>query len=1155
MHRFVLLASLVLVGILFLLSWAVSEGPQSECFIVSESGSYSLANDIVGAPFDAPELPFGGKACIKINSSNVDLDCKGHRITNEGFFDTAGILISGPVSNVKVSNCVVDKYEYDFYIKSSSNGFFVNNTAITRLFHGHDSHFAIVLSDSNEFHNNSVSSETMSFAKAFGLESSSNNIFSGNDISHSGTAFYLDYSQGNVFNRNYAHDNEYNGFTLGSSDSNNISHNSVENSVYGIYLIDSNSNNIEGNAISNSNFSNIMVDQSNSNSIIGNNFSNSEVSVSVENSNGNNFDNNRIFQNNESAFKVGSAVSNSFARNTIYENSLGFGLYSGAEGNSFISNVLYNNSRGFEVMSCSNNEYTGNIVHDAEFEGFYFKNSSDNKITDNTVYGVINATGILLESSTDNNISQNTVHSSDAGIGFMQGSGSNFIFGNTVFNNSRSGIQLESSSSKNQLKENVVYTNQYNGISVDESPNNNIENNVAFQNGQSGIFVLSSPDSRITSSKAYNNFFAGIVVIGSQRVNISDNIAYNNNPASVTFFGEITGGIAIFDSSNIAVQRNFVSNNSQYGIGLLSSTGNFVKSNSIINNSMYGIYVDRGVTNQSSGIPSDNNRFSNNEINNQRTGYGFYIKNSTDNALENDHFFRNNFDFFINATKPINIKLIKENFDAPEGKYENNTMLSINDTLKAVDSYSIRWAQNSTTTKIPAGTFTLKKFVNMTTSYPYLEIDSITWHWTDKDVQDADEKSIQLWSYNNTWNLENFTLNTTTNSLNISNVNASFYGLVYATPRPSDCRYVSISINFTPACDGNNVVVSAGGSLLSLANVTVIREGGIIASGLTDSVGKFTFNGTGQSADMYVEKNRTPDTCYSVPGAGKFTVNLKNPADCGRPECTVNSDCPSGQVCTSNKCTPSTTLECTNDTDCQNGRVCQNGKCVEQLPPTGEGCTSDDNCTAEQFCSAESCIPVATEACGHIVNHAWVPYECCSNADCASSGQGCEDNKCVARGGNYSIVGANIGYIGQTATFTAYLDSEPLANADIKVTMPDGSFEVLTADSDGNVSFLVAETGAYTIDLMVNDNAEYTLILTSLSSSSIAPGGIPLSLGFLAQAGVLLVFVVFVIAVLAFLVYYFFIGGKGGEKGTLKKQKKKRKKEVEEAQMTVEPEQ
>jgi hypothetical protein len=61
--------------------------------ILTESGSYCLAQDLF--------------APISIQGSNIDLDLNGHRIFLMGIINTAGVIIDGGVSNVRVRNGLI----------------------------------------------------------------------------------------------------------------------------------------------------------------------------------------------------------------------------------------------------------------------------------------------------------------------------------------------------------------------------------------------------------------------------------------------------------------------------------------------------------------------------------------------------------------------------------------------------------------------------------------------------------------------------------------------------------------------------------------------------------------------------------------------------------------------------------------------------------------------------------------------------------------------------------------------------------------------------------------------------------------------------------------------------------------------------------------
>jgi len=1092
MHRYALLAFVILVGIIAVLAWAASTpGPVSSCMVIDEPGDYYLDRDIVGAnPY-----PGGTASCIRITSSDVNFDCKGHNITNDGTSSSIGIFVGGQNenvqnSNVTVQNCIVKNYENDFFDRKMSDSVFKNNNASADV--------------TNQWITDNGGNIIFGYFICVGFDSqnSNSNRYEGNSVSNCEVGFAMN-SSDNVFANNIVTHN-YIGFSAVTSTGNNFRNNNIVNNIGGIELSDSSFNNITNNNISNSlalPYTAAVIAQSvwsfsENNTFEGNIVNGTWIGFSI-------LGGLNILTNNKiSNLK---AISNT--------SGLGIQLYSD-KGSILTSNEIINIDGSCLEVNSPNNNIVNNIIHDCGETGITVRTPFNN-ISGNSVYRTGSIGIFFLENANNNTISGNTVHDNNASsFIFSGGVGQNKIIGNTAYK-SQLGFEFEEWCFDNDVSDNVVYQTEKDCIEFKRCNNNNIINNTGFSCDLTGLILIDSTNNLISGNRFFNNLFGGIVVFNETRSTIVDNVVYGNNPSGMMFFGMLSGGILVGGGKNNVIRNNIVYNNSQFGIGLESvltqypgTTENIISWNKVSNSSLYGIYVDS----------SDNNNFSNNEIFDQRKATGTYMINSTGTVLENEHFYRNGFDFTINSTiQTMDIKLKKVEFDAPAGIFENHTTLSINDTLRKGDSYSIRWATNST--KPPEGRFSVKrKYVNMSTSVDLL-IDAITWHWNDADTEGAIEDSFELWTYNGSWNImKDFIVNTTTNSLNVSNVNASFYGLLYANATAGDCQFITISLNFTPGCDQNTVALTAANSPLSLANITVLREGNIIASGSTDSMGKFFFNGTGASADIYVNKLRTATTCYSVPGAGKFSVNLKSPADCGKPGCDDTTDCPSGQVCTSGICT--TPPECTKNEDCAAGNICINGHCARKEPQTG-GCVSDDNCTVEQYCFSGNCTEVVTETCGVIRNHAWIPYECCADSDC-TSGKACQDNKCA--GVSYDLTGPSSAYLGDNITLTAYRNSQPYANAKIIVTNPVKSTDVLTTDASGNAMVNLTQTGAYVIDLQVNNNTAKTLVLTSLPKQ--APSGQPLTIQGLVQIGLLLAFILLVGAVMAFLVYYFFIGGK-----------------------------
>ncbi len=132
--------------------------------------------------------------------------------------------------------------------------------------------------------------------------------------------------------------------------------------------------------------------------------------------------------------------------------------------------------------------------------------------------------------------------------------------------------------------------------------------------------------------------------------------------------------------------------------------------------------------------------------------------------------------------------------------------------------------------------------------------------------------------------------------------------------------------------------------------------------------------------------------------------------------CTVNGDCPSGQVCKTGTCTVGTT-GCTTNADCSSGQTCKSGKCetttattctapmMGQAPPCEqkklccalEGlqgtclspsecerqftslCTTNKQCPAGMYCSSQKCVAFSSCAGGIACPNG---FRCDTNNNC-----------------------------------------------------------------------------------------------------------------------------------------------------------------------------
>ncbi len=100
----------------------------NSCVNISQSGSYVLSSDLFGAPnaiqtetFTFSKQPY----CLKIESSNVDLDCLNHSIFSTDPLDFFAIIVTGNESfnlnNITIRNCRTSGYLSSVFLKSNNN--------------------------------------------------------------------------------------------------------------------------------------------------------------------------------------------------------------------------------------------------------------------------------------------------------------------------------------------------------------------------------------------------------------------------------------------------------------------------------------------------------------------------------------------------------------------------------------------------------------------------------------------------------------------------------------------------------------------------------------------------------------------------------------------------------------------------------------------------------------------------------------------------------------------------------------------------------------------------------------------------------------------------------------------------------------------------
>jgi hypothetical protein len=285
-----------------------------------------------------------------------------------------------------------------------------------------------------------------------------------------------------------------------------------------------------------------------------------------------------------------------------------------------------------------------------------------------------------------------------------------------------------------------------------------------------------------------------------------------------------------------------------------------------------------------------------------------------------------------------------------------------------------------------------------------------------------------------------------------------------------------MEVDVNVGCDQNIITITGDGNPLPGVIVKVLKDGTKYED-TTNSKGEFKFTELDGKVDIYITANgkeyKSGGKCYRTPS--KFSVTLKTSAEC--------------VVCGDGKKEP--TEECEEDADCAENYTCENCKCVAKPKPSPEpkppGCKSNDDCAVTEECSAGDCIPVPEGTCGIVENHEWFDYECCKDEDCVKKYNEeyiCESNKCVLE--EYDLQGKG-GFAGDSSTVTATLDGDLLANTDVRVTKPDGSYEVMTTDDNGQIKVALLQAGDYKVDLLVNGTLKKSITVKALPKTPVEP--------------------------------------------------------------------
>jgi len=411
------------------------------CMVINSSGEYELTKNAQGAPNDVTNMPGITKVCILIAVSNVDFNCSGYNITNDGTLNAAGIAVNGSsainYTNVTISNCPsVTQYEDGVYIYDSAYDVVRNVTAHNSTAFG----FQLGATTYITLHNNTAHNNSM-------------------------MGFHLPSSSYNTLQNNFAYNNTQYGFYLYTlSDSNNLTNNTAYNNTDGFYVYDSGSNVFDNNTA----YRNVRGFH-----LAATGMCTLSNNTAYENQNG--------FYIAENG--LGGSSNNDLYDNVAHDNTQhGFYIRGESDNNDLYWNTAYGNAAdGFQVYDSDNTRFAGDEAR-GNARGFYFDLSNGVSVAESSSHSNSNTGLRILYSEVEINDTS-----------FHNNSGYDFFAQSTAF------LSTVNMTNCSFLNPSGTYEN-YSTLSINDSVNANTFYSINWTTNSSGI-----PDTHISFAEKFVN--------------------------------------------------------------------------------------------------------------------------------------------------------------------------------------------------------------------------------------------------------------------------------------------------------------------------------------------------------------------------------------------------------------------------------------------------------------------------------------------------------------------------------------------------------------------------------------------------------------------------------------------------------------------------
>ncbi|MFH0884353.1 MAG: right-handed parallel beta-helix repeat-containing protein [Candidatus Micrarchaeota archaeon] len=784
----VLFAVLVLAGFCFSLN-------VSDCAVLDTPGeTYVLNQSISGAPY----VYYGGYyACILVNASNIILDCQGYTITPSGNTTPTAVDLNN-VSGVTIRNCVVDGSG-----DVSSVGFSLEDA------------------DNNNFTNNTVYS---AYAGAWGFYAPSGNRFADNTFRDSTYGFFSCCSGGAcTFINNTAFNNTATAFTEDGSDDVFVGNNATLNGD-GFEIRGSGVNMSNNVAYNNTNhgFHNALWAGGNENCTLADNsaYYNGGYGFAFVQTLYFSYNNNTAFGNGLGGFMLDDFVGEVFSFNNITNstscNNTGNGFDLLDTDNDFLYNntACNNTGNGFYLYNTNYTNLTLNVAYDNGGDGFNINTGDTNLFQDNVAYS--NLYGFYMIYLDYSSFTNNSAYDNSEGFGISSDTTACNFTNNRAYDNSGNGFGLTESSSS-YLLNNSAYDNAGSGFYTNTISYTNFTNNTGRNNSASGFDLNGANDGNLTGNVAYNNSDSGFVLDSSSNNNLTNNTAYDH-PAGSGF---------LLSYSEAYLQDNLATDNN-VGFSFFGSANVIVSTNNTArDNTLEGFDVE------DVNLVSYGSLAYNNDVGFSLVGDTYSSPQPYEFNLTGDRMYANTEDMAVTAQSPVDADLNFVNvlFGNDTGTLLTN--MSLTYLISGIPGADFIFDYSPLPAAPPSGkTNFLDKFLNITHSDVFGSPDpfnSISFYWTDSELGGYNENWFELWKYNSTsgWANMNATLNTSANSLNITNMTpTSDYGILENSNCPvitSNGIYTQIT-SFTGAPNSASEMPQGGNACVKIASSDVLWD-------------------------------------------------------------------------------------------------------------------------------------------------------------------------------------------------------------------------------------------------------------------------------------------------------------------------------------------